>query len=541
LGLRALSQKEQMQVMEQFRAGACNTLIGTCVIEEGIDVCDVDLIVTFDISSKNPTRFVQRMGRTGRKRMGHVLLLVTEGKEHKVVKDVLASKDKTNQKLGKSTEILRALYKDAPRLVPPEFNPKCVETFIKPKPAVELVETNKKNKKTMKKKLTEEPTTTTAIDEMSPVTTKKRTKRPKKAPVGVQDVRNFFKPTQTTDAGGGELVPNCPPTSTPTTPQNLSSTRLDTPTRPEGLDAEWKKLKNIYTTFEKSPTTNTPVLNPGISSLISSDQLSANAKKQVLLLNPGFVEDRLSAFKALGTLGDLSDCVMLEDDGGVGQMRIDVDLINSIFGGSTFVEDFLRQHQKSSKLRKPLAPFDVNQITELKESFVSLKSKMRADNKAKTGEKNNAEGQQPGTQVFAQTQYVLPDFISNESRYSKQPQSSVPQTVDKTMFKTPKRLEAGVATSTPKPIGQAKSSLKSPLIDAFRRMEERSKPKTLSTKLGISDTLNYFLLDSIDDMFEKIVDDKASREEVPTAVDAPDATVTGNVQAVEVSFVGFLT
>lgn len=58
--------------MKDFRIGGCNTLIATCVAEEGIDVGEVDLIICFDINNKNPTRFVQRIGRTGRKRQGKV-------------------------------------------------------------------------------------------------------------------------------------------------------------------------------------------------------------------------------------------------------------------------------------------------------------------------------------------------------------------------------------------------------------------------------------------------------------------------------------
>lgn len=60
--------------MKNFRTGVINTLIATCVAEEGIDVGEVDLIICFDINTKNPTRLVQRIGRTGRKRQGKVIL-----------------------------------------------------------------------------------------------------------------------------------------------------------------------------------------------------------------------------------------------------------------------------------------------------------------------------------------------------------------------------------------------------------------------------------------------------------------------------------
>lgn len=58
-------------------------------------------------------------------------MLVTEGKEQSTLKNILATKDDTNQKISKSPEIDRALYRYSPRLIPPEFNPQCVETFIK--------------------------------------------------------------------------------------------------------------------------------------------------------------------------------------------------------------------------------------------------------------------------------------------------------------------------------------------------------------------------------------------------------------------------
>ena len=66
--------------MKEFREGGYNTLVCTCVGEEGLDIGDVDLIVCYD-AHKSPIRLVQRMGRTGRKRQGRIVMLVTEGKE----------------------------------------------------------------------------------------------------------------------------------------------------------------------------------------------------------------------------------------------------------------------------------------------------------------------------------------------------------------------------------------------------------------------------------------------------------------------------
>ncbi len=70
-------------MIRQFRNGGYNTLVATCVGEEGLDIGEVDLIVCFDASA-SPIRLVQRMGRTGRKRDGRIVVLVTEGKEEQV-------------------------------------------------------------------------------------------------------------------------------------------------------------------------------------------------------------------------------------------------------------------------------------------------------------------------------------------------------------------------------------------------------------------------------------------------------------------------
>lgn len=69
--------------MRRFREGGFNTLVSTCVGEEGLDIGEVDLIVCFD-AQKSPIRLVQRMGRTGRKRQGRIVVILAEGREERV-------------------------------------------------------------------------------------------------------------------------------------------------------------------------------------------------------------------------------------------------------------------------------------------------------------------------------------------------------------------------------------------------------------------------------------------------------------------------
>ena len=58
-------------------------MVSTCVGEEGLDIGEVDLIICFD-AHKSPVRLVQRMGRTGRRRSGRIVVIVAEGREEQV-------------------------------------------------------------------------------------------------------------------------------------------------------------------------------------------------------------------------------------------------------------------------------------------------------------------------------------------------------------------------------------------------------------------------------------------------------------------------
>ena len=77
---KKVSQKQQMEAMSDFANGTFNVLVSTCIGEEGLDIGEVDLIICFD-SQKSPIRLIQRSGRTGRKKEGRVVMLLSEGKE----------------------------------------------------------------------------------------------------------------------------------------------------------------------------------------------------------------------------------------------------------------------------------------------------------------------------------------------------------------------------------------------------------------------------------------------------------------------------
>ncbi|XP_051163490.1 Fanconi anemia group M protein [Leptopilina boulardi] len=131
VGQAGQKRKQQIEALENFRSNKVNVLISTSVGEEGLDVGEVDLIVCFDISQSSPIRLVQRMGRTGRKRDGHIIALVTDGKEHESLRATMSKKDSLNNKVLQSSAINTALYEETPRMIPNNLNPECRKMHMK--------------------------------------------------------------------------------------------------------------------------------------------------------------------------------------------------------------------------------------------------------------------------------------------------------------------------------------------------------------------------------------------------------------------------
>jgi ATP-dependent DNA helicase MPH1 len=75
-----MNQAKQLETIEKFKSGTFNVIVATSIGEEGLDIGQVDLIVCYDASG-SPIRMLQRMGRTGRKRAGKIVLLLMKGKE----------------------------------------------------------------------------------------------------------------------------------------------------------------------------------------------------------------------------------------------------------------------------------------------------------------------------------------------------------------------------------------------------------------------------------------------------------------------------
>lgn len=75
---KGLTQKEQKQIIKNFRKGLYQVLISTSVAEEGIDIPSVDQVILYE-PVPSEIRMIQRRGRTGRKTEGKMTVLITKG------------------------------------------------------------------------------------------------------------------------------------------------------------------------------------------------------------------------------------------------------------------------------------------------------------------------------------------------------------------------------------------------------------------------------------------------------------------------------
>jgi Fanconi anemia group M protein len=76
-GSDGMTQTEQQETLDRFRAGEFEVLVSTSVAEEGLDVPEVDLVLFYE-PVPTAIRSIQRKGRTGRQTSGKVHVLLAE-------------------------------------------------------------------------------------------------------------------------------------------------------------------------------------------------------------------------------------------------------------------------------------------------------------------------------------------------------------------------------------------------------------------------------------------------------------------------------
>ncbi|KAL4993421.1 P-loop containing nucleoside triphosphate hydrolase protein [Aspergillus recurvatus] len=120
-GSEGMGQKTQLDIVQKFKKGTYNTIVATSIGEEGLDIGEVDLIVCYD-SSASPIRMLQRMGRTGRKRAGKIVLLLMQGKEEENFLRAKDNYEKMQQLIASGTQF--TFHDDrSPRIIPRGIKP----------------------------------------------------------------------------------------------------------------------------------------------------------------------------------------------------------------------------------------------------------------------------------------------------------------------------------------------------------------------------------------------------------------------------------
>ncbi|KIK71257.1 hypothetical protein GYMLUDRAFT_33396 [Collybiopsis luxurians FD-317 M1] len=123
-GKKGLAQREQLAVIQKFKDNEYNVLVATSIGEEGLDIGEVDLAICYD-TQKTPIRLLQRLGRTGRKRSGHVHVLLAEGREELNFDKAQSSYEDVQASIIHGSHL--EFYSDVERLLPDHIQPQCLE------------------------------------------------------------------------------------------------------------------------------------------------------------------------------------------------------------------------------------------------------------------------------------------------------------------------------------------------------------------------------------------------------------------------------
>ena len=87
-----LKQREQIDVLDDFRSGKYNVIVSTSVGEEGLDITSTNAVIFYE-PVPSEIRTIQRRGRTGRKNDGEVFVLIAKGTMDEVFEESSKKKE----------------------------------------------------------------------------------------------------------------------------------------------------------------------------------------------------------------------------------------------------------------------------------------------------------------------------------------------------------------------------------------------------------------------------------------------------------------
>ncbi len=108
-----LTQKQQVEIIAKFKDGEYNTLVATSVAEEGLDIPSTDLVVFFE-PIPSEIRSIQRKGRTGRKHVGRVVILMAKGSKDEAYHWSSNRKERDMVRMMKALDVELEIPKEKP-------------------------------------------------------------------------------------------------------------------------------------------------------------------------------------------------------------------------------------------------------------------------------------------------------------------------------------------------------------------------------------------------------------------------------------------
>ena len=149
-GETGYTQKEQKQVLDDFRNGLYNILVATSIGEEGLDIPKVDLVIFYE-PIPSAIRTIQRRGRTGRLEKGKVIILIAEKTRDEAFLWASHHKEKSMYRnLEKIKKELKLKQKPATQQMPQSAQQPTLEGYIPQNSLKIFVDHREKSSKVLK-------------------------------------------------------------------------------------------------------------------------------------------------------------------------------------------------------------------------------------------------------------------------------------------------------------------------------------------------------------------------------------------------------
>ena len=127
-----ITQKQQKEILDEFRRGEFNCLVATSVAEEGLDIPKVDLVMFYE-PIPSGIRTIQRRGRTGRQGKGRVSILMTKGTRDEGYRWSAHHKEarmyRELKNLKNSFRLVEKKYEGLKKFIAPELNLSIIVDF----------------------------------------------------------------------------------------------------------------------------------------------------------------------------------------------------------------------------------------------------------------------------------------------------------------------------------------------------------------------------------------------------------------------------